>query len=92
MKRIVHDCAQQGYRVLAGVEPEFIAMRWEDGQPVKAMENDPLPGEGLRPRRQAFGYDTEFSIDSMGYLGELIDIIDGELGWDLHDVVCRGRL
>ena len=23
-------------------------------------------------------------------LGELIDIIDGELGWDLHDVVAEG--
>ena len=90
MKRIVHDVAEKGYRVMAGVEPEFIVMRWQDGQPVKGMENDPLPGEGVRPRRQAFGYDTEFSIDSMGYLGELIDIIDGELGWNLHDVVAEG--
>ena len=90
MKRIVRECAAQGYTVHAGVEPEFIAMRWKDGQPVKAMDNDPLPGEGVRPRRQAFGYDVEFSIDSMGYLGELIDIIDGELGWDLHDVVAEG--
>lgn len=90
MKRIVHDCAAQGYKVMAGVEPEFIAMRWQDGQPVKAMDNDPLPDQGLRPRRQAFGYDAEFSIDSIGFLGELIDIVDGELGWDLHDVVAEG--
>jgi len=43
----------------------------------------------VRPRRQAFGYDIEFSIDSMGFLGEMIDIIEG-LGWNLHDVVCEG--
>ncbi len=90
LKRIVRDCALKGYQVMAGVEPEFIVMRWQDGQPVKAMDNDPAPGQGLRPRRQAFGYDAEFSIDSMGFLGELIDILDGELGWDLHDVVAEG--
>ena len=90
MKRIVRECEAQGYRIYAGVEPEFIVMRWKDGQPVKAMDNDPLAGEGVRPRRQAFGYDAEFSIDSMGFLGELIDILDGELGWDLHDVVAEG--
>jgi len=90
LKRIVRDCAAKGYAVYAGVEPEFITMRWHDGRPVKAIDNDPAPGEGLRPRRQAFGYDAEYSIDSMGFLGELIDIIDGELGWDLHDVVAEG--
>ena len=90
LKRIVRECAAKGYAVFAGIEPEFIVMRWQDGQPVKAIDNDPLPGEGVRPRRQAFGYDVEYSLDSMGYLGELIDIIDGELGWDLHDVVCEG--
>ncbi len=34
-------------------------------------------------------YDVEYSIDSMGFLGEMIDIIEG-LGWNLHDVVCEG--
>ena len=90
LKRIVRDCASKGYAVFAGIEPEFIVMRWQDGKPVKAIDTDPLPGEGVRPRRQAFGYDVEHSLDSMGYLGELIDIIDGELGWDLHDVVAEG--
>ncbi|MBC6440182.1 MAG: glutamine synthetase [Rhodospirillales bacterium] len=90
MKRIVRDCESKGYHVYAGVEPEFIVMRWKDGRPVKAMDNDPQPGEGIRPRRQAFGYDVEFSIDSMGFLGELIDILDNELDWDLHDVVAEG--
>ena len=89
LKRTVQNVAEQGYAVYAGVEPEFIVMKWQDGQPVKAFDNDPKPGHGLRPRRQAFGYDVEYSIDSMGFLGELIDIIEG-LGWDLHDVVAEG--
>ncbi len=89
LKRTVHDIAQKGYAVYAGVEPEFIVMKWQDGQPVKAFDNDPLTDHGTRPRRQAFGYDVEFSIDSMGFLGEMIDIIEA-LGWNLHDVVCEG--
>ena len=89
LRRTVQNVAEQGYAVYAGVEPEFIVMKWQDGQPVKAFDNDPKPGQGLRPRRQAFGYDVEYSIDSMGFLGELIDIIEG-LGWDLHDVVAEG--
>ena len=89
MKRIVRDAAKQGYSIHAGVEPEFITMRWVDGRPEKAFDNDPLPGQGLRPRRQAFGYDVEYSIDSMGFLGECIDILEG-LGWNLHDVVAEG--
>lgn len=90
MKRIVRDCEAKGYQLYAGVEPEFMVMRWKDGQPVKAFDNDPLPGEGVRPRRQAFGYDVEYTMDSMGFLGELIEILDKELDWDLHDVVAEG--
>ncbi len=89
LKRTIHNAANAGYTIHAGVEPEFIAMRWENGRPVKAMDNDPLPGQGVRPRRQAFGYDVEFSIDSMGFLGELIDILE-DLGWNLHDAVAEG--
>ena len=88
LKRAVADIAEQGYSVYAGIEPEFIVMKWEDGQPVKAIDDDPR-GTGLRPRRQAFGYDVEYSIDSMGFLGEMIDIVEN-LGWDMHDVVCEG--
>ncbi len=90
LKRQMRDAADKGYLMMAGIEPEFIAMQWNDeGQPVKAFDDDPLPGEGLRPRRQAFGYDVEFSIDSMGFLGEMIDILE-DLGWNLHDVVAEG--
>ena len=88
MKRAVHEAANQGYAMYAGVEPEFITMKWDDaGLPVKAFDNDPQ--HGLRPRRQAFGYDVEYTMDSMGFLGEMIDILEG-LGWNLHDVVAEG--
>ena len=77
-----------GYKGMAGVEPEFIAMKYdENGQPVKAIDTDPI--KGIRPRRQAFGYDVEHSLDSMHFLKELIDILNG-LGWKLHDVVAEG--
>ncbi len=89
LKRTIGNAAAKGYAGYAGIEPEFIVMRWRDGQPVKAFENDPYPGEGLRPRRQAFGYDVEFSVDSMGFLGNLIDILE-ELDWGLKDVVAEG--
>jgi len=89
LKRAVKNAENAGYRAFCGIEPEFIAMRWENGQPVKAIDDDPLPGEGVRPRRQAFGYDVEYSIDSMEFLGEMIDTLN-ELGWGLKDVVCEG--
>jgi len=90
LKRAMRDAAEQGYAMMAGIEPEFIAMQWDDkGHPVKAFDDDPMPGEGIRPRRQAFGYDVEYSLDSMGFLGEMIDILE-DLGWNLHDVVAEG--
>ncbi len=90
LKRQVKVAADAGYRFLAGFEPEFIVMRYtEDGQVVKAFDNDPLPGKGFRPRRQGYGYDAEFAIDGMPFLRELIDIING-FGWQLKNVVCEG--
>ena len=89
LKRVVRDTAAKGFAGVAGIEPEFIVMRWRDGKPVKAFDDDPMPGEGVRPRRQAFGYDIEYSIDSMGFLGAVIDILE-DLGWGLKDVVCEG--
>ena len=90
LKRTIAEAARQGYAMYAGIEPEFMTMKWdENGQPVKAFDNDPAPGKGLRPRRQAFGYDVEHTLDAMGFLGEMIDILE-ELGWNLHDVVAEG--
>ena len=88
LKRAMRDAEQAGYVGFAGIEPEFIALRYdENGQPVKAMDND--PANGVQPRRQAFGYDVEFSIDSMPFLKDMIDILE-DLGWNLHDVVAEG--
>ena len=90
LKRQVQAAVDAGYRPMAGVEPEFLVLRHdENGLPVKAFDNDPPLANGRKPRRQAWGYDVEASIDSMGFLGDLIDIL-GELGWDLHDVVAEG--
>lgn len=88
LKRAIQQAQEAGYVGYAGVEPEFIAMRYdEQGKPVKAIDND--PADGVRPRRQAFGYDLEYSIDSMPFLREMIDILE-DLGWNLHDVVAEG--
>ena len=88
LKRAIRDAEKQGYAMMAGIEPEFMTMQWdENGLPVKAFDDD--PPDGIRPRRQAFGYDIEYSIDAMPFLGQLIDILNG-LGWGLHDVVAEG--
>ena len=88
LKRAMRDAERAGYVGYAGIEPEFIAMRYDDdGNPVKAIDDDPQ--DGLRPRRQAFGYDVEYSIDSMPFLKDMIDILE-ELGWNIHDVVAEG--
>lgn len=88
LKRMIQEAEEAGYVGYAGIEPEFIALRYdENGQPEKAFDND--PANGLRPRRQAFGYDTEYSIDSMPFLKDMIDILE-DLGWNLHDVVAEG--
>ena len=88
LKRAMQKAQDKGYKGMAGIEPEFIAMKYdENGQPVKAIDNDPL--NGVRPRRQAFGYDVEHTLDSMHFLTELIDILNN-LGWMIHDVVAEG--
>ncbi len=88
LKRAIQEADKAGFVGYAGIEPEFIAMRYdEDGQPVKAIDDD--PENGLRPRRQAFGYDVEYSLDSMPFLKDMIDILE-DLGWNLHDVVAEG--
>lgn len=88
LKRAVGEAAEAGYEGHCGIEPEFIAMRYDvDGLPVKAIDDD--SADGLRPRRQAFGYDAEYSIDSMPFLKDMIDILE-DMGWNMHDVVCEG--
>ncbi|MDH3387520.1 MAG: glutamine synthetase family protein [Gammaproteobacteria bacterium] len=88
LKRAIRDAEKAGYVGYAGIEPEFIAMCYdEDGNPVKAIDDDPLVG--LRPRRQAFGYDVEYSLDSMPFFKDMIDILE-DMGWNMHDVVAEG--
>ena len=88
LKRAIRDAEKAGYVGYCGIEPEFIAMCYDDdGNPVKAIDDDPL--DGLRPRRQAFGYDVEYSLDSMPFFKEMIDILE-DMGWNMHDVVAEG--
>jgi glutamine synthetase len=88
LKQTIRDAATSGYAVYAGIEPEFIIMRYDDqGRPVKAFDND--PDGPFRPKRQAFGYDVEFSLDAMPFLDELARAID-ELGWGLGNMVAEG--
>ncbi len=90
LKRQLQAALDQGLRPMAGIEPEFIVMRYDsEGQPVKAYDNDPRQPGAFRPRRQAWGYDTEAIFDSMGFLGEMMDVLD-DLGWGLKDVVTEG--
>jgi glutamine synthetase len=88
LKRAIRDGEKAGYVGYAGIEPEFIAMRYDDnGNPVKAIDDE--PENGIHPRRQAFGYDVEYSIDSMPFFKDMIDILE-DMGWNLHDVVAEG--
>ena len=90
LKRTVQEAADAGYAFYAGMEPEFIVLRYDDkGEPVKAIDDDPVPGEGFRPRRQAFGYDIEYSLDSMPFLADVVQQLNG-MGWGLKNVVCEG--
>jgi glutamine synthetase len=90
LKRAMQEAADAGYAFYAGMEPEFIVLRYNDnGQPIKAIDDDPPPGNGFRPRRQAFGYDIEFSLDSMPFLSDVIGLVNA-MGWGLKNVVCEG--
>jgi glutamine synthetase len=90
LKRQVEAAARAGYVFYAGFEPEFIVLRYtDDGRPVKAFDDDPLPGAGFRPKRQPFGYDAEFALDALPFLGELIDVLN-LLGWSVKNVVAEG--
>ena len=89
LKRQVEAARTAGYEFFAGIEPEFIVMRYtEAGDAVKAFDDDPRDAS-LRPQRQAFGYDAEFSIDALPFLDEITKLI-GELGWGLSNVVAEG--
>lgn len=90
LKRAMQEAADAGYAFYAGMEPEFMVLRYDEkGRPVKAIDDDPVPGEGFRPRRQAFGYDIEYSLDSMPFLAEVVELLNG-MGWGLKNVVCEG--
>ena len=85
LKKQIKESAKSDLKFFVGIEPEFFLMKWEGDKPVKAIDRDPI-----NLRRQAFGYDSEYSIDGMHFLKEIIDILNNDLKWDLHDVVAEG--
>ncbi len=90
LRRQIKAAKDVGYKFFTGFEPEFIIMRpLENGELWKAFDDDPLPGEGFRPKRQPYGYDVEFSLDQMPYVSEVIDILNS-LEWGVKDVVAEG--
>ena len=90
LKRTMQEAAEAGYAFYAGMEPEFIVLRYDaKGQPVKAIDDDPKSADGFRPRRQAFGYDAEYSVNSMPFLADVVEQLNA-MRWALKNVVCEG--
>lgn len=89
LRRQVRAAADAGLRFIAGFEPEFIVLRWEDGRPVKAFGQDDSAVNGLALKRQPFGYDAEHSLDGMPFLAEVVEAIE-QLGWGISNVVAEG--
>ena len=51
LKRIIQEKQDEGYAGFAGIEPEFILMKYnEKGEPVKAIDDE--PPQGMKMRRQ----------------------------------------
>jgi glutamine synthetase len=90
LKRQVRLAAEAGYAFYAGIEPEFIVMRYDgDGRVVKAFDATHPIADGQLPKRQAFGYDAEFSLDAMPFLDDIVAMLE-QLGWGLSNVVAEG--
>ena len=106
LKRSIQKAQDAGYKGLAGVEPEFIAMKYnENGEAIKTIDNDPSSGVFIKKiMRKAIDNDPTKGIrprrQAFGYDVEhsldsmhfLKELINilEELGWNLHDVVAEG--
>lgn len=57
---------------------------------MKAFDDHtPLASGQPKLRRQAFGYDAEFSLDAMPFLEDVGDML-GRLGWGMSNLVAEG--
>ena len=106
LKRSIQKAQDAGYKGLAGVEPEFIAMKYnENGEAIKTIDNDPSSGVFIKKiMRKAIDNDPikgirprrqPFGYDvehSLDSMHFLKELINilEELGWNLHDVVAEG--
>lgn len=90
LRRQIAAAEKAGYRFFAGMEPEFILLKvGSGGRLVKAFDEEPDADPLTRLRRQAYGYDLEFSIDAMPFLREMVTHMK-TLGWNPKNVVCEG--
>jgi glutamine synthetase len=89
LRRQIRAAAEAGLRFVAGFEPEFIVLRWDEGRPAKAFGDDDTSVGGLAVKRQAFGYDAEHSLDGMPFLADVVEALN-KLGWGLSNVVAEG--
>jgi glutamine synthetase len=89
LRRQIRAAADAGMQFVAGFEPEFIVLRMEDGEPVKAFGRDDTTVGGLPVKRQPFGYDAEHSLDGMPFLADVVEALRA-LGWGISNVVAEG--
>lgn len=89
LRRQIRAAADQGMQFVAGFEPEFIVLRMEGDEPVKAFGRDDTRVGGLPVKRQPFGYDAEHSLDGMPFLADVVDALR-TLGWGISNVVAEG--
>ena len=79
LKRSMQKAQDAGYKGMAGIEPEFIAMKYdEDGKPIKAIDSDPI--KGIRPIDSPFGHcaanpgnDKNFELQLDKNISELLN-------------------
>jgi glutamine synthetase len=89
LRRQIRAAADVGVQSVAGFEPEFIVLRWADGEAVKAFGQDDPSVRDLPVKRQPFGYDAEHSLDGMPFLADVIEALN-RLNWGVSNVVAEG--
>ena len=91
LKRVVADAADKGFAGFAGIEPSSSSCAGATAGPSRRSTTTRPLARGCARGARRSATTSNSSIDSMGFLGALIDILD-ELGWGLKDVVAEGRI
>ena len=76
LKRAMKEAAEEGYTGLCRRRARIHRHEIRRERPAgESLRRRPWC-QAITPRRQAFGYDVEYSIDSMPFLKDMIDIIE----------------